>query len=660
MLQKRSITHALLALIIGLAIFVPSAKAGTYTVPFCDRAVSHTTSTWTHSSTLGASSFFYTDNSCSAQRVFRRFVEGGTIPAGASDDWTFDAPAGTFVNRVDLYQEVTVRSPGAMVALYSWQQDGSRTLTEATRPGETFANSTYYFPVTGSKVVKLRDSLMCQEGGGSCDGIWDNKYGNMQFFYGALVWLTDPSLPTFSSVGGDGWVAEPSDGQRTITYSAADSGAGLKEAQLYVDGALASKKIFPCAAEQLVPCPLNSDGSFTYGTQKLAEGQHDLELHLIDGSLNETVKPLSFTVRRAPAAPGNGSTPVSIGDNSTQQPPAVGDDLHGSNGSWTGTDLTFTYQWLRCDSNGANCVPIPGATGVDYTPTSSDVGHALQFCVTASNSGGSATSCSDPTAQVVASHPPTGGGGTTTTTADPVERPGTPASNTVPTSPTSTAAVDRGAPNGTPAADRVVLTALANNRSSTIKVKFGKRVPIGGKLVGPTGAPIANAILEIQTRTAVPGAAVAAAGKVVTGNDGRFTYMAPAGPSRVVRIAYRSHSADASFADTSDVTLLVAAGVTIKATPKTVHNRHATVFTGRLLGKPLSKRGVVVDLQVFFRKKWRTFGAPRTNRAGKYKFRYRFMAGAATWKFRARVRQESSYPYTLGVSAKTVKVKVIP
>jgi hypothetical protein len=191
-----------------------------------------------------------------------------------------------------------------------------------------------------------------------------------------------------------------------------------------------------------------------------------------------------------------------------------------------------------------------------------------------------------------------------------------------------------------------------------MKVKFGKRVPISGKLLGPGGTPIAGAILEIQTRTAVPGASVADAGKIVTGSDGRFTYIAPAGPSRVVRIAYRSHTADTSFADTSDVTLNVTAGVTIKATPRKVRNRHATVFTGRLLGKPISKRGVIVDLQVFFRHKWRTFAAPRTNRAGKYRFKYQFMAGAATWKFRARVRRETSYPYLEGLSKGTVKVSV--
>ena len=661
MLQRRSISHAILALVIGFAAFAPAAKAGTYTVPFCDRSATGSTSSWTHSTTLGATPYFYLDNTCSARRVYRRYVEGGLIPAGASDDWTFDAPAGTYVSRLDMYQFAAPRSPGSMVALYSWQEDGSRTLTEVARSGETLVNATHWFPVAGSKVVKLRDSMLCQDGGANCDAIWNNFYGNEHYFNGALVWLVDPSVPAFSSVGGDGWTATPTDGAHPIDYSAADSGSGLKQAKLYVDGSLVTTKSFPCVAEARIPCPLTAEGSFALDTSKLSEGQHDVKLLLVDGSLNENDKQLSITVRRPPAStdPAAGGTPVSIGNSTTSTgAPAVGDNLHGSNGTWTGSGLTFTYQWMRCDAGGTDCVPIPGATGVDYSPTSGDIGHTLQFCVTATNSGGSSTNCSAPTAAVVATHPTTGGG-TTTSTADPVERPGQPASSgSTPTS--NNAATDRGEPNGSPASDKVVLTALANNRSSTIKSRYGKRVPISGKLLGPSGVPIGNAILEVQTRTAIPGAAVASAGKVVTNADGRFTYVAPAGPSRVVRIAYRSHSADASFADTSDVTLLVKAGVTIKATPKRVHNRHATVFTGRLLGKPITKRGVVVDLQVFFRHKWRTFGAPRTNRAGKYKFKYRFMAGSATWKFRARVRRESSYPYIEGYSLKTVKVKVVP
>ena len=663
MLLKRSISHAVTAASVGLVVmlagFATSAKAGTYEVPFCDRSASTSTASWTHSSTAGSPPPFYSDDSCSMWRVYRRF-EIWTVPAGASDDWTFDAPAGTYISRLDMYQNAQPRSAGAMVAIYSWQEDGSRTQTAAARPGGGLFDDTYYFPLTGSKVVKLRNSLMCQDGA-SCPGLDpSNHYGNEDYFYGATVHLVDPSLPEFQTVSGSGWKPEPADGLDTIDYTASDTGAGVKEAKLLVDGVLQSTHPGTCVAERLVPCNLNASGSFTLDTTRLSEGQHAVELRLVDGSMNEQTKQLTIAVRRPPTAIGStaGGNPVAITNASWSgsDAPAVGDHLHGSPGTWTGSGLSFSYQWQRCDANGTACIPIPGATTLDYLPTSADVGHALQFCVTASNSGGSSTSCSAPTAPVVAAH--AGAGSTTPSSADPVERPGDPTKAISGASSTTTAA-DRGQPNGSPASDKAVLTVMSNSRTATKRVKFGARVLIGGRLVGPDRAPVANAILEIQTKTAVAGSSVANAGRVVTGSDGRFTYVAPAGPSRVIRFAYRSHSADTAFADTSDVTLLVSAGVTIKATPTRVPNRHATVFTGRLLGKPISKRGVVVDLQVFFRHKWRTFGAPRTNRLGKYKFRYRFMAGAATWKFRARVRRESSYPYLEGYSRRTVKVKVV-
>jgi hypothetical protein len=541
-----------------------------------------------------------------------------------------------------------------------WDEAGDRTIAQAATAGGSLASGYWTFPRSGAKVTKLRNSLACQSNA-DCPGLDQNgAWGAVQTWYGAKVLLVDPSLPAFDSVGGDGWKAEPADGQHTIEYAVGDHGSGVKEVGFYVDGILQRSDPAGCVDEQPVPCPSTATGTFSFDTTRLSEGAHTIELRAADASANEEVKQLAVTVRRPPA-PGDasrGSGPVAVTDTtwSGSNVPAVGDVLRGSQGSWDGTGLSFAYQWLRCDADGTDCVPIPGATAVNYTPTAGDVGHALQFCVTATNSGGSATSCSAPTAAVAASHPSSGG--TTANTADPSDRPGTPATQNPVSTTTGSQSADRGAPNGTPAADRVVLTALMNNRASTMKVKFGKRVPISGKLVGPSGTPIAGAVLEVQTRTALPGASVAEAGKVVTGKDGRYTYVAPAGPSRVVRIAYRSHAGDTSFADASDVTLLVKAGVTIKATPKKVRNRHATLFTGRLLGRPLAKRGVIVDLQVFFRNKWRTFGAPRTNRAGRYRFKYRFMAGAATWKFRARVRRESSYPFFEGFSAKTVKVKV--
>jgi hypothetical protein len=642
------------------------ASAGEYTVPFCDQSVSGSTASWSHSTTAATSPNFMTDVTCrgSGGHVYRRF-EVWTIPAGASDDWTFDAPAGTYVSRLQMFQDALPRSSGASDAIFAWQQDGSRSTVAATAPGGMLRDANYWFPLSGSKIIKLRTSLKCHDEA-NCPGTApDGAYGNEDYWHGAIVHLVDPSLPTFDSVGGEGWKSAPADGADPVTYTVADTGAGVRDVRFYLDGVLQATRAASCRAEALVPCPSTASGSFTVDTTRLSEGSHDLKLVATDGSSNEQTKLQTIMVRRPPqAATGStGGSSVAVGNPAGSGNPAVGDHLTGDRGSWTGTGLSFTYAWMRCSASGDNCVAIPGATDVAYTPTTADIGHVLRFCVTGTNSGGSATSCSAPTAVVVAAR---------SGNANTADRPGEPVTPAAPSGPASPAApvsgnvgagqvavADRGNANGAPAADKVVLSAITNNRTSTQKVKYGKRTPITGRLLGVDGKPIAGAMLAVQVQTAVPGASMADAAQVKTGPDGRFKYTAPAGPSRTVRFGYRSYSADTSFADTSDVRLLVAAGVTMSAKPKKVRNRRATVFTGRLLGKPIPKRGVVVDLQVFFRKQWRTFAAPRTTARGVYKFKYRFMAGAATWKFRARVRQETSYPYTLGYSTKTVKVKVV-
>jgi hypothetical protein len=75
-------------------------------------------------------------------------------------------------------------------------------------------------------------------------------------------------------------------------------------------------------------------------------------------------------------------------------------------GSWSGTQpITFKYQWLRCDTSGANCSNIIGATGKTYTVSSVDVGNALRVRVRATNSAGSSTAVSPPRT-VVTTEPP--------------------------------------------------------------------------------------------------------------------------------------------------------------------------------------------------------------------------------------------------------------
>ncbi len=109
----------------------------------------------------------------------------------------------------------------------------------------------------------------------------------------------------------------------------------------------------------------------------------------------------TYTATTLTAPPSNTLPPTIIG--TAQQ----GQTLTEVHGAWTNSPTSYAYQWLRCDSSGNSCTPIPSATSQAYVPVSGDVGHTLRVKETASNEGGAglpATSLA--TAVVVAVSPP--------------------------------------------------------------------------------------------------------------------------------------------------------------------------------------------------------------------------------------------------------------
>jgi hypothetical protein len=101
-----------------------------------------------------------------------------------------------------------------------------------------------------------------------------------------------------------------------------------------------------------------------------------------------------------PAAPVASAPPVVSGTLRD------GQTLTTTNGTWSGTPpIGYAYQWLRCDSTGANCNAVPGATQATYPLTPADVGSTLRAQVIASNAGGSASSISAVTGRVSAVAP---------------------------------------------------------------------------------------------------------------------------------------------------------------------------------------------------------------------------------------------------------------
>jgi hypothetical protein len=105
---------------------------------------------------------------------------------------------------------------------------------------------------------------------------------------------------------------------------------------------------------------------------------------------------LAGSAQAATAPPANTAPPQVSGT------PRQGATFTAYPGTWTNSPKSYSYSWIRCDGNAANCTPI-GIHRRQYTLTDNDVGHRFQVSVTASNSGGKATAVSTPTPAVAAS-----------------------------------------------------------------------------------------------------------------------------------------------------------------------------------------------------------------------------------------------------------------
>ena len=104
---------------------------------------------------------------------------------------------------------------------------------------------------------------------------------------------------------------------------------------------------------------------------------------------------------------GNAGRPVNRTRPAVDGIAAESEPLHVTTGVWEGAVESYSYRWLRCDTNALECFPIGRATAATYTTGPYDVGHRLIAEVTAAARYGSptATAASEPTAVVAEGDP---------------------------------------------------------------------------------------------------------------------------------------------------------------------------------------------------------------------------------------------------------------
>jgi hypothetical protein len=183
------------------------------------------------------------------------------------------------------------------------------------------------------------------------------------------------------------------------------------------------------------------------------------------------------------------------------------------------------------------------------------------------------------------------------------------------------------------------------------RTRYGRTIRLSGRLTTPGANPVAGAPVEVYEQVQLAGAPWTHVASVPTSRTGRFTYKALRGPSRLVQFRYGGTATVRPR--TSTVELLIRGSSSISVNHRRVVNGDDVVFRGHVRGRPLPPEGKLVELQVFTRRRWRTFAQPRANATtGRWSFRYKFesVRGTERFRFRARVRKEAGYPYELGTS----------
>jgi 5-hydroxyisourate hydrolase-like protein (transthyretin family) len=166
---------------------------------------------------------------------------------------------------------------------------------------------------------------------------------------------------------------------------------------------------------------------------------------------------------------------------------------------------------------------------------------------------------------------------------------------------------------------------------------------VSSRLLNGTGQPIAGARVDILQQVAGT-SQMQLVGSVVTQADGSLTATVPAGPSRLVDLAYRASESEGYEAQT-EVLETVTAGLRLRVTPRHTTPTGMIQLEGQVLGV-VPTDGVVVEVLVYYLGQWQPIRTPRTRPDGRLRVIYDFHHATGEFPFRLRVRYgQAGFPY---------------
>jgi 5-hydroxyisourate hydrolase-like protein (transthyretin family) len=186
-----------------------------------------------------------------------------------------------------------------------------------------------------------------------------------------------------------------------------------------------------------------------------------------------------------------------------------------------------------------------------------------------------------------------------------------------------------------------------------VTVRYGRRLPVRGRLRGGDGKPVAGASVCVASQSVVLGAQRRRVATVTTSKSGRFTYKLATGASR--RLSFVSRVPGGAVS--KSLLVQVRAPVSLRRSKARLRNGEKLLLRGRVGGG--GRDGLLVELQAKRGRSWQTFATTHTGRRGRYRYAYRFTRtfGTRVYRLRARVPQQRGYAFVAGAS-RQVRVRV--
>ena len=624
---------------------------------------------------------------------------------GVQGYWRFDAPPSTVISGASV--------SGSIVGRNGWraevQANGGVVLDLCPSAGCSGGSKALSVSTTALSATNLFLAVSCLR----VEGCSNNGINGKVEATSVVVYVADSTSPSVAVAGGDlvsGWRRL----RGTASLTASDN-VGIKLDRLLVDGVPREQRARACSWGARVPCP-NGSAELSLDTTLLADGPHTLTLQAVDSADNVGSASQAIQVdNTAPAAPAQAALGGDAGWRATNRfavswvnPSQAHAPIVATRyqlcpaGSATGC-VTASRPGTGIRSIADLAVPAPGAWRLRWWLVDSagneDPRAAAETVLRFDNLAPTVVfrdqDFADPARLHVLAQD------ATSETADveiEARREGSDSWTSLPTERATrefTAFMDDEAlPRGTYQLRARAVDAAGNERTTTsradgdaavmtlpvrdaahlrvgradrrcrelgqrrrcltrldneVDLDFGQRLMLTGRLRiegEPSGGPIA-----VWRQLKLPGEAWSQIATVQAEANGRFRYSVEPGPAQ--RLRFRFAGTQLSRGATANVDARVRAESTLDVNRRNAVNGEYVTFRGRVKGGHLPSGGKLVELQVFTRRRWRTFALLRADATtGRWTYQYRFetIRGTTRFRFRARVQREAGYPFHTGTS----------